>query len=76
MNSKRFGVLAKMLERIESGKQRILQALHRMMLCEEAGDLEGARQHLRDVLAVEVVPQYRLMAEENLAGLDKPSQAS
>lgn len=68
-------LLAKMLGRIETGKQRILQALHQMMLCEEAGDLEGARQHLREVLAVEVVPQYRLMAEENLAGLDKPSQA-
>jgi DUSAM domain-containing protein len=68
-------LLAKILERIETGKQRILQALHRMMVCKETGDLEGARQHLRAVLAVEVVPQYRLMAEENLAGLDEPSQA-
>ena len=68
-------LLAKMLARIEDGKQRIIQALHRMFLCEEAGDIEGARQQLRDVLAVEVVPQYRHMAEENLAGLDKPSQA-
>ncbi|HEX8703706.1 MAG TPA: DUF2379 family protein [Myxococcaceae bacterium] len=68
-------LLAKMLERIEAGKRRILQALHQMFLCEEAGDIEGARQQLRDVLAVEVVPQYRHMAEENLAGLDKLYQA-
>ncbi|MCP3139684.1 DUSAM domain-containing protein [Pyxidicoccus xibeiensis] len=65
-------LLAKMLERIDDGKRRISQALYRMMLRQEAGDLEGARQQLREVLAVEVVPRYRHMAEENLANLDEP----
>lgn len=68
-------LLTKMLERIEDGKQRISQALYRMIRCEEAGDLEGARQPLREVLAVEIVPQYRRMAEENLARLDQPPPA-
>jgi DUSAM domain-containing protein len=65
-------LLAKMLQRIEDGKQRISQALYRMITCQEAGDPEGACQALRDVLAVETVPQYRRMAEENLAYCDKP----
>jgi DUSAM domain-containing protein len=62
-------LLSMMLKRIDDGKQRISQALYRMMLCQEAGDLEGARQQLHEVLAVEVVPRYRQMAEENLTGL-------
>ncbi|WP_225414409.1 DUF2379 family protein, partial [Stigmatella hybrida] len=36
---------------------------------------EGARQQLRDWLAVEVVPRYRRAAEENLAYLDSLSPA-
>ncbi|WP_263437628.1 DUSAM domain-containing protein, partial [Stigmatella hybrida] len=32
---------------------------------------EGARQQLRDWLAVEVVPRYRRAAEEQLAHLDE-----
>ncbi|MDY7226073.1 DUSAM domain-containing protein [Hyalangium rubrum] len=66
-------LLAMMLMRMEDGKQRIFQALYQMIRCEEAGDLEGARQQLREVLAVELVPQYRRMAEENLSRLDRPS---
>jgi DUSAM domain-containing protein len=60
------------LSRFRDGKRRITLALYRMTSLRDAGDLEGARQQMRDVLAVEVVPQYRQMAEENLAGLDKP----
>jgi len=60
------------LSRFREGKQRITHALYRMTILRDAGDLEGARQQMRDVLAVEVVPQYRQMAEENLAGLDRP----
>ncbi|WP_225411312.1 DUF2379 family protein [Stigmatella hybrida] len=37
----------------------------------DAGDLEGARQQIRDWLAVEVVPRYRRAAEEQLAYLDE-----
>lgn len=65
-------LLGEMLKRIEDGKQRIMQALSRMMDCRAAGDREGALQALREVLAVEVVPKYRQMAQENLDGYDEP----
>ncbi|MFP2904977.1 DUSAM domain-containing protein [Pyxidicoccus sp. 3LFB2] len=65
-------LLTLMLKRIDEGKQRISQALHQMMLRQEAGDLDGARQPLQEVLAVEVVPRYRHMAEEHLANLEEP----
>jgi DUSAM domain-containing protein len=60
------------LSRFRDGKQRITRALFRMTSLRDAGDLEGARQQMLDVLSVEVVPQYRQMAEENLVGLDRP----
>ncbi|WP_198316056.1 DUSAM domain-containing protein [Cystobacter fuscus] len=69
-------LLAVMLKRMDDGKQRLSQALHRMIRCQEAGDLEGARHQLRTVLAVEIVPQYRRMAEENLRSLDVLPSAS
>ena len=69
-------LLTLMVMRMEDGKQRISEALYRMIRCQEAGDIEGARQQMRDVLAVEVVPLYRQAAEENLAGLDEPPPAS
>lgn len=43
-----------------------------MMSLRDAGNLEGARQQMRDLLAVEVVPKYRQAAEEMLAYLDEP----
>ncbi len=64
-------LVALILQRIELGKQRISHALYQVIRCEEAGDLEGAREQLRQVLAVELVPQYRRMAEENLASLEE-----
>jgi DUSAM domain-containing protein len=65
-------LLGQIMERIREGSDRIQSALLRMMDLRDAGDLEGARQQMRDVLAVEVVPKYRRMAEENLRGLDEP----
>ncbi len=65
-------LIRKIVGRMRSGRHRITQALFRMTSLRDAGDLEGARQQMRDVLAVEVVPLYRRMAEENLAGLDLP----
>lgn len=50
--------------------------LFRMTSLRDAGELEGARQQMRDVLAVELVPQYRRMAEEQLQGLDSPPPRS
>ncbi|WNG40220.1 DUF2379 domain-containing protein [Archangium violaceum] len=60
-----------MLSRFRDGKQRITRALFRMTSLRDSGDLDGARQQMRDVLAVEIVPQYREMAEEQLKALDK-----
>lgn len=65
-----------MMGRIRDGERRIAEALFRMTSLRDAGDLEGARQQMRDVLAEETVPLYREMAEENLAGLDEPPSAS
>jgi DUSAM domain-containing protein len=64
-------LLGKMLERIHGGKGRILQALEQMTLLRDAGDLAGARKQMEAVLAVEVVPLFRKMAEENLVGLNR-----
>jgi len=44
--------------------------LERMYDLRDAGDLDGARQQMRDVLAVEVVPEYREIAEGELEKLD------
>ncbi|SEM22896.1 DUSAM domain-containing protein [Stigmatella aurantiaca] len=65
-------LLQKIVERRRKGTKRLERTLLRMMTLRDAGDLEGARQQLRDLLAVEVVPVYRQAAEENLAGLDEP----
>jgi DUSAM domain-containing protein len=66
-------LLQRIVERRRKGTKRLERALLRMMERKDAGDLEGARQQMRDLLAVEVVPVYRRAAEENLAGLDEPS---
>jgi DUSAM domain-containing protein len=60
------------LSRFRDGKKRLTHALFRMMSLRDAGDLEGARQQMRDVLAVETVPRFRQAAEEHLRGLDSP----
>jgi DUSAM domain-containing protein len=64
------------LSRFRDGERRILRAMYRMTSLRDAGDVEGARQQMRDVLAVEVVPLYREMAEEQLRGLDSPPPES
>jgi DUSAM domain-containing protein len=50
--------------------------MYEMTNLRDAGDLEGARQQMRDVLAVEVVPRFRQAAEEQLRGLDSPPPES
>jgi DUSAM domain-containing protein len=64
-------LLRKIMGRMRRGTKRLERALVRMMILRDAGDLEGARQQMRDLLAVEVVPKYRKAAEDNLAGLDE-----
>ncbi|MFP2908780.1 DUSAM domain-containing protein [Pyxidicoccus sp. 3LFB2] len=64
-------LLHEMRRRITEGSNRITDALHQMYRLEDSGDLDGARQQMREVLAVEVVPHYRDIAEgqlERLAG--------
>ena len=43
-----------------------MDALHRMYRHQKAGDFDSARQEMRDVLAVEVVPRYRETAQGQL----------
>ncbi|XXF78007.1 DUSAM domain-containing protein [Myxococcaceae bacterium GXIMD 01537] len=59
----------KMRRRMDEGTNRIMDALHRMYRLEEKGDLAGARQQMRAVLAVELVPHIRDIAEGELERL-------
>lgn len=65
-------LLGQIMGRFRDGADRLENALSRMSELRDAGDLEGARQQIREWLAVEVVPRYRRAAEENLAYLDDP----
>jgi DUSAM domain-containing protein len=56
--------------RVHDGSRRLSAALNRMYCLRDSGDIEGARQQMRDVLAVEVVPHYRDIAEGQLERLD------
>ncbi len=62
-------LLHEMRHRITAGSNRLGDALHRMYRLRDRGDLEGARQQMRDVLAVEVVPSYREIAQGQLDDL-------
>jgi DUSAM domain-containing protein len=59
--------------RVHEGSRRLSAALNRMYRLRDSGDLEGARQQMRDVLAVEVVPHYRDIAEGQLERLGERS---
>jgi DUSAM domain-containing protein len=65
-------LMGMILSRFQKAQRRFLRAMYRMTSLRDAGDVDGARQQMRDVLAVESVPQYRRMAEEVLRGLDSP----
>jgi len=64
-------LLRRIRERIRGGSNRLMDALHRMSQRRKKGDIDGARQQLREVLAVETVPFYREIAEDQLATLDE-----
>jgi len=55
--------------RITDGSNRLMDALHKMYRHQKAGDFDSARQEMRDVLAVEVVPRYRETAQGQLDDL-------
>jgi len=69
-------IMGMILSRFRDAQNRFLPAMFRMTSLRDSGDLEGARQQMRDVLAVEVVPRYREAAEEQLRGLDSPPPES
>ncbi|WP_095957151.1 DUSAM domain-containing protein [Corallococcus macrosporus] len=72
----RAGAEALLLEcarRIKEGSNRIVDALHRAKRHRQAGDFDSARQEMRDILAIEVVPLYREIAEDQLEDMaDEP----
>lgn len=70
-------LLQEIRARVRDGSHRLSDALHRMYSLRDAGDLDGACQQMRDLLAVEMVPLYRDIAEgqlERLAELDHHSR--
>lgn len=58
---------------MDEGSNRIMDALHRMYRLEEKGDMKGACQQMLDVLAVELVPHIRDIAEGELERLNESS---
>jgi DUSAM domain-containing protein len=69
-------LMGMVLSRFRESERRFLNSMYRMTSLRDSGDIEGARQQMRDVLAVEIVPRYRQAAEEQLKGLDNPRPKS
>jgi DUSAM domain-containing protein len=66
-------LLREISRRIREGSNRLSDALHAMYQHQDAGNYDSARQLMRDLLAVEVVPFYRDIAEGQLEDMeDKP----
>lgn len=63
-------LLREIARRIRDGSHRLSRALNEMYRLRDAGDLDGARQQMCSVLAVEVVPHYRDIAEGQLQTLN------
>jgi DUSAM domain-containing protein len=61
-----LALLREAARRITEGSHRLTDAIHRMHRHRKAGDYDNARQEMRDVLSVEVVPLYREIAQEQL----------
>ncbi|MFY0528184.1 DUSAM domain-containing protein [Archangium gephyra] len=66
-------LLQQIRRRADDGTRRLMQALDAMYRLLKKGDIGGARQQMQDVLAVEVVPHLRELAESELEKLDEPS---
>ncbi|UYI23965.1 DUSAM domain-containing protein [Myxococcus xanthus] len=64
-----LGLLQEESRRISEGTRRLMDALHRMYEHKDKGDLDSARQEMRNVLAVEVVPHYRAIAQGQLEAM-------
>ncbi|MFY2561028.1 DUSAM domain-containing protein [Corallococcus terminator] len=66
------GLLSEIAKRIRVGSRRLSRAIVESARREEAGDKDGAREPFLEVLAVEVVPHYRRIAQSHLGALDEP----
>lgn len=64
-------LLREIRTRMLEGSRRSKKAIYRMYVLRETGDLQGARQLMHEVLAVEVVPHFRKLAEDELRYLDE-----
>src|SRR5688572_562810 len=65
-------LLREIRQRIRDGARRLSRSRHRAYELRDKGELDEARQLMRDLLAVEVVPLYREHAElllDELTGL-------
>ncbi|WP_434346460.1 DUSAM domain-containing protein [Myxococcus virescens] len=63
-------LLLECARRIKEGSDRLTDALYRAKRYRLSGNLDSARQEMRDVLSVEVVPHYREIAESQLEDLE------
>lgn len=63
-------LLEEIARRIREGSHRLSRALTQAYRLQQSGDLEAARQPVLDVLAVEVVPHYREIAQTQLKALE------
>ncbi|WP_163993897.1 DUSAM domain-containing protein [Pyxidicoccus caerfyrddinensis] len=63
-------LLDEIARRIRDGSRRLSRTLAGVDRLQSAGDVEGARKLLREVLAVEVVPHYRRITQTHLDALD------
>jgi len=61
--------------RYSNSSLRLMRALDRMYTLRDKGDLEGARQQMRDVLAKTVVKHHRRVAQGQLDQLDDWKQS-
>ena len=64
-------LVAKISQRIRVGSRRLSRAIVDASRRQEAGDIQGARKLFEDVLAVEVVPLYREIAQTQLNALEE-----
>jgi len=64
-------LVTKISRRIRVGSRRLSRAIVDASRLEEAGDTRGARKLFEDVLAVEVVPLYREIAQTQLDALEE-----
>ncbi|GMU07365.1 DUSAM domain-containing protein [Corallococcus caeni] len=64
-------LLTEVARRIHAGSHRLSRALSEATKRQEEGDMNGARQVLRDIVEDEVVPLYRDIAQIQLEALDE-----